>query len=268
MKTIFYILSVLIILASAYFAFENKNKLDKQIAIFNDQRATNVIVGASTAKTQTSLDDTNAALVTAKSERAKAAARKESETSKAENLAKTIDRYKGEIEGYDAELAKFDAIEKKVAELMKGQPITFEQIPAELEKLENKRKGLQKEFEELEVTIAGLEKNVATNREEISRQTDRLVVMRKRIARNAQQGRITSVDPVWGFVIVNLGSKNSNVDAESDLLVYRNNVFLGRLNIQSIEPNQTISDVDLKNLRPGQRLLPGDTVILAKSVGN
>ena len=268
MKTIFYILSVLIILASAYFAFENKNKLDDQITIFNEQRATNEIVGANTAKTQTSLDDTNAALVTAKGERAKAEARKESEKSKSENLAKTIDRYSGEIEGYDAELAGFDQIEKQVKELMEGQEITFEEIPAELENLKNKRKGLDKEFEELEIIIAGLEKNVATNREEISTQTDRLVLMRQRIARNAQQGRITSVDPVWGFVIVNLGSKNSNVDEESDFLVYRNNVFLGRLDIQSIEPNQTISDVDLKNLRPGQRLLPGDTVILAKSAGN
>ena len=79
---------------------------------------------------------------------------------------------------------------------------------------------------------------------------------------------ITAVDPVWGFVVVNLGQKNSNIDAQSDLLVYRDGKFLGRLDIQSIEPTQTISDIDLKNLRPGQRIRPGDTVILASASGN
>ena len=62
MKTIFYILSVLVIGASAYFAFENKAKLLNERAVYDEAFATNANVTASIKTTQKNLDDTKQAL--------------------------------------------------------------------------------------------------------------------------------------------------------------------------------------------------------------
>ena len=88
------------------------------------------------------------------------------------------------------------------------------------------------------------------------------------MSRNAVAGIVTAVDPVWGFVIVNLNEKNSNVTSDSDLLVSRNGLLLGRLTVSSLELNQTICDIDLRAMKPGQRIQPGDSVIIAKTPGN
>lgn len=268
MKSIFYILSILVIAASTFFAFLNKGKLEDEMSKFKETEGTNQNVSASIKTTQKSLDDTKETLGGAKKLNAELTSTKENEESKGRNTMAAIEKYEAEIEDHNAKLIEFQQVEAKVKEMMEGIDIPFEQLGGEITKLENERKALQKTYEELEITIEGLTKAVDGNREEVARQSARLAEMRQRIARNGLQGRITAVDPVWGFVVVNLGQKNSNIDSESDLLVYRDGVFLGRLDIQSIEPTQTISDIDLKNLRPGQRIRPGDTVILASASGN
>ena len=96
----------------------------------------------------------------------------------------------------------------------------------------------------------------------------RLDEIRNKMTLNSVQGMVTAVDPVWGFVIVNLGEKNSNVTQQSDLLVSRNGLLLGRLTVSSLEPTQTICDVDMKAMKPGQRIQPGDSVIIAKTPGS
>ena len=268
MKAIFYILSILVIGASTYFSFVNKAKLEDEMSTFKKTEGTNQNVSAAIKTTQKNLGDTTEALGGAKKVNAELSSTKENEEAKARSTMAAIEKYEAEIEDHDAKLVEFEELQKRVEDMMKGINVPVAQLPDEIEKLDNRRKALQKEFEELEITIMGLTKNVSTNREELGRQGERLVEMRQRIARNAMKGRITAVDPVWGFVVVNLGQKNSNIDAQSDLLVYRDGKFLGRLDIQSIEPTQSISDIDLKNLRPGQRICPGDTVILAKAAGS
>ena len=111
MKSIFYILSVLVIAAAAYFAFENKNKLEKQMADYQTAFDTKQIVSASIKTTQTNLDDTTEALKKSKAKNAELTAQKESEESKERNLRATIEKYETEIEDYNAKLAEFAQIE-------------------------------------------------------------------------------------------------------------------------------------------------------------
>lgn len=268
MKSIFYILSVLLIAASAYFAFDNKAKLEAEMTLFTETHRTNQNVAAAIKTTESDLADTEGSLKAAKEKNAELISTNENEVAKERSLAATLEKYETEIEEFDAKLKEFEEIQKKVSDIIGDLNITFADIPTEIAKIENQRKTLQSDYEELELTVEKLTSSVVSNREEITRLQGRLVEMRQRIARNSAQGRITAVDPVWGFVVVNLGERNSNIDAESELLVYRQGIFLGRLDIQSIEPTQTISDIDMKNLRPGQRIRPGDMVILANTAGN
>jgi len=44
-------------------------------------------------------------------------------------------------------------------------------------------------------------------------------------------------------------------------LVKRGTQLIGRLNIIQIEKNQTVADIDLKSIKSGRGVLPGDQVI-------
>jgi hypothetical protein len=52
------------------------------------------------------------------------------------------------------------------------------------------------------------------------------------------------------------------------LLVKRDGKLIGRVRPSSIEPNQTIAEIDQESLVLGVRLQPGDRVILARPATN
>jgi hypothetical protein len=88
-----------------------------------------------------------------------------------------------------------------------------------------------------------------------------------RISRNSMEAVITAVNQDWGFLVIGAGS-NSGFTPQTDLLVRRDGRKIGRVRPSSIEPTQTIAEIDLESLAPGVRLQPGDRVILAKPTSN
>jgi orotidine-5'-phosphate decarboxylase len=50
--------------------------------------------------------------------------------------------------------------------------------------------------------------------------------------------------------------------------VKRDGRLIGKVNPSSIEPTQTIAEIDFKTISPGVRIQPGDSVILAKPASN
>ena len=267
-KTIFYILSILVIGAAAFFAFDNKKKLEDEMATYELRHADNTRVAANIKKTQGNLDDTSKALNNAKDKNSELTATKDSEESKERNLRATIEKYQTEIDEAEAKLTEFAKAQKEIEDELGGVNVAYDQIEPEIAKLEGERKEKQKKLDELLMLEEKLMKNVKTNRDEIARLVGRLDEIRSRMTLNSAQGIVTAVDPVWGFVIVNLGEKNSNVTSQSNLLVSRNGLLLGRLTVSSLEPNQTICDVDRKAMKPGQRIQRGDSVIIAKTPGS
>ena len=63
----------------------------------------------------------------------------------------------------------------------------------------------------------------------------------------------------------NLGTNNSNVTPQSKLLITRNGRLLGRLTPNSVEANQTVCDLNARDINRGVRIQPGDQVTLAES---
>jgi len=268
MKAIFYILSILVIGASVYFAFDNKSKLEAEMARYEELNTKRMNVAATIKKTEGTLDDTKGSLSKAKDLNQELISTKDNEEAKERSLRATLEKIETRIEEADAKLEKFAEAQKLVEEALKGLNVPFNEIQSKIEDLEAERRDQQKKFDELLVLEEKLQNSVNGNREEIGRLVARLDEIRQKLARNAIAGTVTAVDPVWGFVIINLGENNSNITAESDLLVSRAGKLLGRLKVTSLEPNQTICDLDLNALRPGQRVQPGDKVILATTVGN
>ncbi|NNC90158.1 MAG: hypothetical protein HKN82_17005 [Akkermansiaceae bacterium] len=267
-KSVFYIISILVILAAAYLAFDNHAKMKEEIGKYDQVHATNTNVSASKTSREKEIEPLEGELSDAKTKNAELISTKENEVARERSLRQSLQEYETAIEEVDAQIAEFEEVKKKVEQMMGGLQVPFDQIPSEIQKLEDERKRLQDDLEQLEKLENKLMREVADNREENSRLSGRLNSIRTTIARNAAQGRVIAVDPNWGFVIVNLGDNNSNVTEQSDLLVSRGGRFLGRLAVASLEPNQTICDLDLKSLKPGVRIQPGDRVTIAEAAAN
>lgn len=268
MKSIFYIISILVIGAAGYFAFDNKAKLEAEMAKYDELNTKRMNVAATIKKTEGTLDDTKGALSKAKDLNSELISTKDNEIAKERSLRATLEKVQLRIDEADAKLKQFEEAQALVKKALEGLDVPFNEIEGKIAQLEDERKQQQKKFEELEEIERKLTANVQGNREEISRLVTRMDEIRMKLGRNAIAGTVTAVDPVWGFVIVNLGERNSNITPQSDLLVSRGGQLLGRLTVSSLEPTQTICDLDLKALKPGQRIQPGDKVILSSTVGN
>lgn len=268
MKTIFYILSILVIAASAYFGYSNSNKIKEQIDTFGTTRSTKIKVQDNIADTTKELEDTTASLDSEKQKNSDLIADKENEESKFGQMEKSIDKYEVQIEEADAKLAEFAKIKAKIEEKLDGIDIPWAQIPDKITSLKDERKKKGDDLAQLDKLVEKLNKELTEKKADQVRLASRLTEIKTKIARNSKVGSITSVNTTWGFVVVNLGDANSNITPRSKLLVTRGGRLLGSLKPTSVEGTQTVCDLVLKDLVPGIRIQRGDLVTIAETVGN
>ena len=143
-----------------------------------------------------------------------------------------------------------------------GEGITLENIGSKIEELDAKKKDQTKKFEEVSTLAGSAEKTVSDNKMKIAELAGRKAKRDERISANAKEAVITAVDTDWGFVIIGAGS-NVGFTPQTKLLVKRDGVMIGRITPTSIEPSQTIGEVDRESLAPGVSFQVGDRVILA-----
>ncbi|MEO1826363.1 MAG: hypothetical protein ABGZ31_11710, partial [Roseibacillus sp.] len=234
-KKIIYLLSVLVAGAAAYFSFEVKKDLEAEIALFDTTRTTKNKVERTEDKTQETLTETETTLEAAEQKNAELIADMENMKSRESSMNKSKEEAQVKIDEAEARLADFAKVKAEIDEQLKGVNVAWAQIPAEIKRQQEVRKKRGDDLDLLNEHIAKLTKDVADKRASNTRENDRLSKIRTKIARNAKVGAITSVNSTWGFVIVNLGTNNSNVTPQSKLLVTRNGRLLGRLTPNSVE---------------------------------
>ena len=264
-KKILYALSVLLAGAAAYYSFANKAKLEGQISLFEETRDKKDSVEKTEDRTSKTLAETAAELEKADVRNAELIADMENMKSRETSMNKSKEEAQVKIDEAEARLANFAKVKAEIDEQLKGVNVPWAQIPAEIKRQQEVRKKRGDDLDLLNEHIAKLTKDVADKRASNSRESDRLSKIRTKIARNAKVGAITSVNSTWGFVIVNLGTNNSNVTPQSKLLVTRNGRLLGRLTPNSVEASQTVCDLNARDINPGVRIQPGDQVTLADS---
>ena len=88
-----------------------------------------------------------------------------------------------------------------------------------------------------------------------------------RIRRNAMESVVTAVNDDWGFVIIGAGS-NTGFTPQTKLIIKREGRMIGEVKPSSIEPSQTIAEIDQDSIAPGVRIQPGDRVILSEPATN
>lgn len=269
MKAIFYSVAIAAACGAAFLSFNQSNKFkaleaDRLATIETNKQTT---ASADAADTEIKKERTLLATSVEKKEllEQSVSSLKSASIALTNDVAKLKDDLKGQ-EGEFAELKKaLDEVNLILADL--GGGVTLETLPEKIQQIEDDKKAKQTKLEELEVAIAGTEKGLVASRAELDRISKRMVERSSRISRNAMEAVVTAVNQDWGFLVIGAGS-NSGFTPQTPLLVQRDGRMIGQVKPSSIEPTQTIAEIDLESLSPGVRLQPGDRVILAKPASN
>ena len=75
-------------------------------------------------------------------------------------------------------------------------------------------------------------------------------------------GTVLAVNRAYNFVVLNLGGQHG-VEANSEMLVFRDRSLIGRIRISSVEPATAIGDIISNSLARGVEVQVGDIVIYA-----
>lgn len=269
MKVILYAVAILIACAAAFFSFSLSNKFetlrDDRLVTIDTNKKTTAKAEAAEAEIKR-LEKKKADLEEAKSlaEVALSTA-KATGNSSTNEIAKLDEELKAQAEE-DAQLQKtLEEVKVILADL--GADVNIDNLPEKIQQIEDDKKAKTISLEEHQTLATGAEKTLEASRAELDRLTKKMIDRSARIRGNAMTAVVTAVNQDWGFLVIGAGS-NSGFTPQTSLLVERDGRKIGRVRPSSIEPTQTIAEIDTESLAAGVRLQPGDRVILADPATN
>lgn len=202
--------------------------------------------------------------------------KREEVTQRLTTLESTSANLKRESDELDATLAiqeqEFAALKQTLDEVNKiveglGTDITMTNLGDKIQEIDTDNKAKLAKLDETTTLITAADKSLATNRAEADRATKRIIERKARINRNSMEAVVTAVDQDWGFLVIGAGS-NSGFTPQTSLLVMRDGRLIGRVRPSSVEPTQTIAEIDFKSVATGVRIQAGDRVMLTKPNAN
>jgi peptidoglycan hydrolase CwlO-like protein len=182
---------------------------------------------------------------------------------KISTLKRSISQTTNEITDAQKELESKNLVlaelKTQLAKLPPGiNPETLGEDLNKLKKVNAELEGAIEETGKLVVAendkLPGLKKNLADINEKIE-------ARRRLFDKNALDTQVVAVNPDWGFVIVNAG-QNKDINAASRLIVTRDSVVIGKLNVISVHGNQALANINYEVDYSGRQVAPGDKVIL------
>ncbi len=270
MKTILtYIVALLTTLSAVYFSLEQtrKFKIVQQVRLTHIDD--NVKVSANAEATEKKLKDERELLALAENNRTEL-------QGSIEVLKTTESEHRRDIKKQDELLVKIKESEAALAEVREKLQNIATQLSVDLDvddpdravtQVEEQKQNRVTKVDDTDVLIVGAEKVLANNNAErdrlIQREKDRVT----KLEQNAMEAVITGVNQDWGFLVIGAGT-NSGFTPQSALIVQRNGRMIGRVRPSSIEPTQTIAEINFDSLAPGVRIQPGDKVVYETTSSN
>jgi uncharacterized coiled-coil protein SlyX len=267
MKAIFYVLALLVIGGAAYFTLELSNKFKAQQTVRLETITTNKSVSANADATESDLKKETAILIAAETKKEELTQSISALKSTAATLERDLAEVDNTLKSQDDEFTELDKTLKQVQEILKelGNDVTLDNLAEKIQIVTDDKKKKEVTFEELTTNVATAEKKLADFKADLDRLVKRDLQRNSNIGTNSREAVISSVDQDWGFVVIGSGS-NSGFAPQGTLIVKRDGQVIGRLRPSSIEPSQTIAEIDFPTLSPGVRIQPGDRVIPLKPV--
>jgi predicted RNase H-like nuclease (RuvC/YqgF family) len=269
MKTVFYILAILVSVGAIYFGMTLSERFENVQSARIVANETNRSVTASAEAADIKIVEEKDLLETSRNNL-------EVATQSVLALQSTSSALKNEAAKLDTQLAQQDEEFKELDKTLKevqaafvdlGEDVNIDNLADKINEIEEDIKVKRAKVEELETLVGGARTNLAARQRDVERLEQRRTARSERISRNAMEARVTAVNHDWGFIVIGAGT-NSGFDPQTSLLVTRDGRLIGRVTPSSVEATQTIAEIDPKTLAPGVRIQSGDRVILAKPAGN
>lgn len=269
MKVILYVVAIIVLGGAAYFTLELKNRFEIVTKTIIETKNKNDIVSDSLIKTNAELALAEKELKAAETKREELNQGHELIKSTGNDLQRELTVLNDTLKVQDEEFAVLEKAREEVANILKdlGDDITLENLGDKIKEIDDEFKARQAQLEEMQTNIGAAENKLTTTRAEFDRLVRRDVARTARIGRNSMEAVVTAVNQDWGFLVIGAGS-NSGFSPQSSLLVKRGGRYIGRVTPSSIEPTQTIAEIDFASVAAGARIQPGDRVILAKPNAN
>ena len=269
MKAILYVVAFLVIGGAAYFTLEHSRKFE---ALQQDRLTTiktNKDVSANADVKEKELKDERAVLATSEQKREELTQSISALKSSGATLERDVAELDTTLKAQNVEFVELDKTMKEVGEILKdlGKDINLDNLPDKIQQIEDDKKARTAKLEELTTLVGAAEKLLENNRAELDRLMKKDVSRNARIGQNSREAVVTAVNQDWGFLVIGAGS-NSGFTPQTSLIVKRDGRLIGRVRPSSIEPTQTIAEIDFTSLATGVRLQAGDRVMLAKPTSN
>jgi len=267
MKASFYVLAILIIAGAGYYSYMHSLKFEELQKVRLETIDAKKAEEANAQVQVTTLKKELAVLASAEQKKVVLTQELDGLRATGASLERDVADLDNQIKGQDEEFAELEKTMKEVQEILKdlGDGITIENLPEKIQAVNDDKKQKDLKMEELNSLVSSAEKLLATNRAELDRQVKHDLQRNTNIGHNSQEAVISSVNQDWGFVVIGAGS-NTGFTPQTTLIIKRDGRIIGRLQPSSIEPGQTIAEIDFKTLAPGVRVQPGDRVILEKPI--
>jgi small-conductance mechanosensitive channel len=162
-------------------------------------------------------------------------------------------------EGYKEKEEKMAKLKAELAGLPAG--MKPETIGEEINKIKQQTIELQTQSEAKKKEIAAEQEKLDAAQKDLTEVVSRIESRKKSFDRNSLSGNLVAVNNDWGFVVLNVGERES-ITPETKLIVVRGTATVGKLNIVSVKGQRTIANILPDTLAPGMAPAPGDRVIL------
>lgn len=269
MKFVFLFLTIAATVVASYFTFLQTEKFAAIQKLRQDTNDTIVVVSAN-------IDDRLAKIAIEEENKKVAEGERSVAQASVANLKQDNNSIENQVGTLDVKLAAQEVKLGELKQVVAGVKEEFSQVNIEvtLGTIDEDFKTLTASIETKQGTDKGLdeaiakdEKKLKDKRAEIDRQNGRIQERDLRIAQNETEARVTGVNHDWGFIVIGAGT-NSGFMPDTKLLIKRDGKLIGTVKPSSIEPTQTIADIDFSSLAPGVRFQLGDEVMLAKPAPN
>lgn len=256
MTKVLFILSAVIILVSAFFAYQNGREFTR---VRTSVTSINLDVQRALADANKVVTDVNAVVASIAAVQGELDIEGEKVKSQKLKLAQVENDLKRDQD-------QLDASNKKLAD----QRLRLDKLPKGMkpETMVEEINGMKKSTAELQAQAELKKKEVQTEEEKmIQARKDYEEVVRKiedrkkSFDRNSLVARVVAVNDAWGFVVIDAG-QSSGINEATKLLVTRGNQTVGKLSIVSVQGNRTVANILPESVGNGLNVSPGDRVIL------
>ena len=260
MTKVLLLLSAVVMAIAAYFSFENHGS-------FVNARKHRIETDAQTKTQVSKLTDTVKEVIAVQDNMKKAGDEVAQETEKlnqvkikVKNLANEAERDTHDIMEKQNRLKE---VQGKLSELFKTMPegTTVETLAERINQYKTTIANNTKQAEDAGTATKAKQDEVKKGRDELEKVGKIIEDTKKLFERNSLNATVVAVNSDWGFVVIDAG-ENKKITPETKLLVTRGQQTLGKLNIVAVEGTKTVANIDLKSLRSGLSIAPGDRVIL------